>query len=90
MARQRNAIDMAFRCWADDGPPLSAGLVAVIFQAIPTSIAKEPYIFVIFQGSLDPLYPLPLWIRIWLKWLILIKVILHISEINTSNSEESW
>ena len=42
---------MAF-CWrADDGPALNAGLVAfVIFQGIQTSIAKKPYIFVIFQG----------------------------------------
>ena len=27
----------------------------VIFQGIRTSIAKKPYIFVIFQGGLDPL-----------------------------------
>ena len=35
-------------------PTLNAGLVAVIFQGIRTSIAKEPYIFVIFQGGLTP------------------------------------
>ena len=40
-ARQRN----------DNGPTLNAGLVAVVFQGIRTSIAKEPYIFVIFQGG---------------------------------------
>ena len=28
-ARQRNAIEMAFRCRADDGPTLNAGLVAL-------------------------------------------------------------
>ena len=28
-ARQRNAIYMAFRCWADDGPTLNAGLAAL-------------------------------------------------------------
>ena len=32
------------------------------FQGIRTSIAKEPYIFVIFQGGPDPL-PSPLLIR---------------------------
>ena len=38
----------------------------VIFQGIRTSIAKKPYIFVIFQGGgggPDPLSPL--WIRPW-------------------------
>ena len=28
-ARQQNAIEMAFRWWAGDGPTLSAGLVAL-------------------------------------------------------------
>ena len=51
---------MAF-CWqADDGPTLNTGLV---FQGIRTSIAKKPYIFVIFQGGggggLDPMSPPP-------------------------------
>ena len=42
---------MAF-CWrADDGPTLKAGLVACDFKGIQTSIAKKPYIFVIFQGG---------------------------------------
>ena len=49
---QRNAISMAFRWRADVGPTLSAGLVACVdFQGIRTSIAKKPYIFVIFQGG---------------------------------------
>ena len=28
-ARQRNAVSMALRRWADDGPTLNAGLVAL-------------------------------------------------------------
>ena len=39
----------------NDGLTLYAGWVAVIFQGIRTSIAKEPYIFVIFQGDPNPL-----------------------------------
>ena len=31
----------------------------MIFQGIRTSFAKKPYIFVIFQGGLDPLSPTP-------------------------------
>ena len=42
---------MAFHWRADDGPTLNAGLVAAIFQGIRTSIARKPYIFVIFQGG---------------------------------------
>ena len=58
-ARQQNAIYMAFRLRADDGPTLNAGLVAVILQGILTSTAKEPYIFVIIQvGSGPPVPPL--------------------------------
>ena len=54
---------MAFRWRADNGPTLYAGL---FFQGFRTSIAKEPYIFVIFQGGggtggPDPLSPF--WIR---------------------------
>ena len=44
-ARQRNAIQMAFRWIADEGPALNSGLVA----EIRPSIAKKLYIFVIFQ-----------------------------------------
>ena len=29
MAHQRNAIKVAFRWWADNGPTLNAGLVAM-------------------------------------------------------------
>ena len=43
---------MVFHWRADDGPTLNAGLV---FQGFQTSIAKKPYIFVIFQGGTDPL-----------------------------------
>ena len=49
-ARQRNAIEMAFRWRADDGPTLNASLVALC-QGIRTSIALKLYIFVIFQGG---------------------------------------
>ena len=34
-ARQRNAIEMAFRWHADNGPPLNAGLVALLFLVDP-------------------------------------------------------
>ena len=34
-ARQRNAIKMAFLCPADDGPILTAGLVALRFSSGP-------------------------------------------------------
>ena len=54
----------AFRWRADDGPTFNAGLVVCDFKGILTSVAKEPYIFVIFKGGggPDPLPP-PLWIR---------------------------
>ena len=55
-ARQRNAISMAFRWRADDDPTFNAGLVALSFLGFRTSIAKKPFIFVIFQGGgRDPL-----------------------------------
>ena len=42
---------MAFRWGADDGPTLNDGFGSFeIFQGVPTSIAKKPYIFVKFQG----------------------------------------
>ena len=43
---------MAFRWRADESPTLNAVFVAknVIFHGIQTSIDKEPYSFVIFQG----------------------------------------
>ena len=49
---QQNAIQMAFRWCADDGPTLKVSLAGQLcgFQGIQTSIAKKPYIFVIFQG----------------------------------------
>ena len=51
---------MALPWHADNGPTLNSGLVAfVIFQGIRTSIAKKPYIFVIFQGGPDLLPPPP-------------------------------
>ena len=55
LARQRNAIEMAFRWARDDGPTLNAGLG---FQRIRTSLARKPYIFMNFQGGGGP-DPLP-------------------------------
>ena len=55
---------MAFRWRVDDGLKIECWLGSfVIFQGIRTSIAKIPYIFVIFQGgggsesSVPPLDP---------------------------------
>ena len=46
---------MAFRWRADDGQTLNAGLVLFVFiQVTRTSIAKKPYMFVIFQGGGGP------------------------------------
>ena len=43
---------MVFRWRADDGPTLNAGFCSfVIFQGIRASIAKKPYVFVIFRGG---------------------------------------
>ena len=47
LARQRNAITMAFRWRADDGPTLNAGRAA----GIRTNFAKKPYIFCDFRGG---------------------------------------
>ena len=60
LARQRNTIK-----WHFSGPTLNAGLVAVIFQELRSCIARNPYIFVIFQrggrgGGSGPPVPLPL------------------------------
>ena len=48
---------MAYRWRTDDGPTWNGLGSFVIFQGIPTSIAKEPYIFVIFQGGPRPPVP---------------------------------
>ena len=51
---QRNTIKMAFPWWADDGPTMNVGLVALCYFS-GSSIAKKPYRFVIDQGGgLDP------------------------------------
>ena len=47
---------MAFRWPADYGPTLNGSFV--VFQWIQTSIAKKPYIFVIFQGGVRTPFPL--------------------------------
>ena len=58
--RPASETPFTFRWQADDGPTLNACLVALIFREIWTSIAKKPYIFVIFfQGGKDPLPPPP-------------------------------
>ena len=60
-ARQRNAIEMAFRWRADDGPTLNAGLVACDFSGDPDQYCKETlYFFLFFQvggGGPNPLSP---------------------------------
>ena len=63
VGRQRNdilnGVSLAGRRW----PNIKCWLCNfVIVKEIRTSIAKEPYIIVIFQGRPDPLPP-PLWIR---------------------------
>ena len=56
--RQRNAIEMAFRWQADDGPTLYAGFVALrFFQGIRISIAKNTLYFCDFSGGPNPLSP---------------------------------
>ena len=53
---KRHLNEMAFRWRADDGPTVNADWCFVIFQGIHTSIAKKPYILVIFRwaGSGSP------------------------------------
>ena len=53
-ARQRNAIEMAFRWCADDGPTLNAGLVAWD----PDQYCKETLYFCDFKGGSGPCPPL--------------------------------
>ena len=50
---------MAFRWRANDGQTLNAGLVALNFQGIRTSIAKKSYIFVIIRGGGGVSIPVP-------------------------------
>ena len=52
-ASHRNAIPMAFRWRADNGPPLNAGLVALRFLGDP----DQSYVFVILQGGSGPTVP---------------------------------
>ena len=88
--RPASETSFTFRWRADDGPTLNACLVALIFQGIWTSIARKPYIFVIFQGGQDPLPPSPLWIRaclsrnifykhtfFFMAWLHVIRILLN-------------
>ena len=55
--RHLNGVSLAGRWW----PNIECWLESfVIFQRTRTSIAKKPYIFVIFQGGPDSLSPPPL------------------------------
>ena len=61
-ARRRNAVYMASRWRADDGPTLNAGLIALWFSGDLDRCCFEALcFFVILQGGPDPLSPL--WIR---------------------------
>ena len=53
-ARQRNAILMAFRWRADDGPTLNAGLVALCFSGDPDQFCYETLYFCDFSGGGGP------------------------------------
>ena len=44
-ARQRNAIEMAFRWRADNGPPLNARLVALCFIGVPDQYCQGTLYF---------------------------------------------
>ena len=54
--RHLKGVSLVGRWWPNIECWLS---IFVIFQGIRTSIAKKPYIFVIFQGGPDPLSPPP-------------------------------
>ena len=46
----------------------------MIFQGIRTSIAKKPYIFLIFQGGGSWPPATPLWVRAWVTLTMLKEV----------------
>ena len=48
---QQNAIQMAFRWHADDGPTLNAGLVAFYFSGLRIRIFVKSYNFMIYGGG---------------------------------------
>ena len=55
-----NGVSLAGRCW----PKIEYWLGSfLIFQGIKTSIAKKPYIFVIFQGVFVCLFDLILYVH---------------------------
>ena len=59
-ARQRNAIVMAFRWRADDGPTLNAGLVALwFFRGSGPVLLRNPIFLWFFRGRLLPPPPPP-------------------------------
>ena len=57
-ARQRNAIEMAFRWRTDDGQTLNVGLVALcFFRGFGPALQRNPIFFVISQGVRTPFRP---------------------------------
>ena len=56
-ARQPNAIYMAFRWWADDGPSLSSGFAALrLFRGSGPVLLRNPIFLWFFRGrGPDPL-----------------------------------
>ena len=63
-ARQRNAIEMAFRWQADDGPTLKAGLVALCFFRGSRPVLLRKPIFLEFSRGVRTLAPPH---RTWLR-----------------------
>ena len=60
--RQRNAIEMAFRSGADDGPTMNAGLVAMcLFRGSGSVLLRNP-IALCLSGGVCTRCP-PLWVR---------------------------
>ena len=75
--RHLNGVSLAGRWWPKHW-------MHVIFQWIRTSIAKKPYIFVIFQGGLCP----PLWLWSDVYWYCPYMALLDLK--TASGCWESW
>ena len=59
-ARQQNAIQMAFRCQADGGPTLNAGLVAAIFRGSGPVLLENPIFCDFSEGGVRTPFTPPL------------------------------